>query len=204
MTQKPPLYDRFAGRYDGVMRPLERWLVARLRVAAFGELRGGGGDGGGQLLEVGAGTGANFAHYAPGTRGAACELSREMLRRAGAKARPAGVRLVQTRAEQLPFADAVFDAALATLVFCSVESPAAGLAEMRRVVRPGGRVVLIEHVRPANFLGPVFDALSLLTVPFLEDHFNRRTAEEAARAGLRVRRVEGHALGVVQLIVCEV
>ena len=202
MTHQPPIYDRFAGRYDGVMRPLERWLIARLRAAAFGELHDGGG--GGALLEVGAGTGANFAHYPPAATGAACELSREMLRRARAKARPIGVRLVQARAERLPFADAVFDAALATLVFCSVESPAEGLAEMRRTVRPGGRVVLVEHVRPANILGPVFDALSLLTVPFLEDHFNRRTAEEAARAGLRVRRVEGHALGIVQLIVCEV
>jgi ubiquinone/menaquinone biosynthesis C-methylase UbiE len=202
MTDKPPVYDRFAGRYDGVMRPLERWLVARLRAAAFRELRAGVIVG--SLLEVGAGTGANFAHYPDGATGAACELSREMLRRAREKARPAGVRLVQARAERLPFADHTFDAAVATLVFCSVESPAAGLAEMRRAVRPGGRVVLVEHVRPANLLGPVFDALSLLTVPFLEDHFNRRTAEEAARAGLRVRRVESHALGVVQLIVCEV
>ena len=199
MTRKPHVYDRFAGRYDGVMRPLERWLVARLRASALGEL----GDGG-PVLEVGAGTGANFAHYPAAATGAACELSREMLRRARAKARPAGVRLVQARAERLPFADQTFGAALATLVFCSVESPAAGLSEMRRVVRPGGRVVLVEHVRPANALGPVFDALSLLTVPFLEDHFNRRTAAEAARAGLRVRRVESHALGVVQLIVCEV
>ena len=200
MTYSPPVYDRFAGRYDGVMRPLERWLVARLRASALGELGGGGGP----LLEVGAGTGANFAHYPPATRGAACELSFEMLRRARAKARPAGVCLVQARAERLPFADQTFGAALATLVFCSVESPARGFAEMRRVVRPGGRVVLVEHVRPDNALGPVFDALSLLTVPFLEDHFNRRTAREAARAGLKVRRVESHALGVVQLIVCEV
>jgi ubiquinone/menaquinone biosynthesis C-methylase UbiE len=198
MTHAPPVYDRFARHYDGVMRPLERWLIARLRASALGEL------GGGRLLEVGAGTGANFAHYPAAARGAACELSFEMLRRAGEKARPAGVGLVQARAESLPFADASFDAALATLVFCSVESPARGFAELRRVVRRGGRVVLVEHVRPGNLLGPVFDALSLLTVPFLEDHFNRRTAEEAARAGLRVRRVEAYAAGVVQLIVCEV
>ena len=200
MTDRPPVYDRFAAHYDGVMRPLERWLIARLRAAAVCELGGGGGP----VLEVGAGTGANFAHYPAATTGAACELSREMLRRARAKVRPAGVRLVQARAERLPFADRTFGAALATLVFCSVESPAAGLSEMRRVVRPGGRVVLVEHVRPDNALGPVFDALSLLTVPFLQDHFNRRTARAAARAGLKVRRVESHALGVVQLIVCEV
>jgi hypothetical protein len=59
-------------------------------------------------------------------------------------------------------------------------------------------------VRPEGLLGYAFDALSLLTVPLFEDHFNRRTAEEAARAGLDVRRVEEHLRGVVQLIVCEV
>jgi ubiquinone/menaquinone biosynthesis C-methylase UbiE len=114
------------------------------------------------------------------------------------------VRLVRARAERLPFADASFDAAFATLVFCSVESPAAAFSELRRVVRPGGAVALLEHVRPRGALGHACDALSLLTVPLFGDHFNRRTAEEARRAGLLVERVEEHLLGVVQLIFCRV
>jgi ubiquinone/menaquinone biosynthesis C-methylase UbiE len=109
---------------------------------------------------------------------------------------------VQAYAERLPFADGAFDAALATLVLCSVEAPARCLAELRRVVRAGGRVVLLEHVRPHGALGHAFDALSLLTVPLLGDHFNRRTAEEARRAGLSVERVDSRLRGVVQLIVC--
>jgi ubiquinone/menaquinone biosynthesis C-methylase UbiE len=118
--------------------------------------------------------------------------------------RPAGAAFVQAFAERLPFAEGAFDAGLATLVFCSVAAPAEGMAELRRVVRAGGRVVLLEHVRPPGALGYVFDALSLLTVPLLEDHFNRRTADEARRAGLTVERVENHLLGAVQLIVCRV
>ena len=197
---RPPGYDRVADAYDRAMRPLERLCLARWRAAALSELPAHG-----RLLEVGAGTGLNFRHYLPGARGAAVELSGEMLRHARQKTeRPAGVALVQARAEQLPFADHSFDAALATLVFCSVESPARAFAELRRVVRAGGRVVLLEHVRPDNLLAPLFDLLNFCTVRLCEDHFNRRTARAAEAAGLRVVRVRSHLLGAVQLIVCEV
>jgi ubiquinone/menaquinone biosynthesis C-methylase UbiE len=114
------------------------------------------------------------------------------------------VHLVQTSAEQLPFPDASFDAAFATLVFCSVASPQKAFAELRRVVRPNGTIALLEHVRPTGLLGFFFDALSLLTVPLFDDHFNRRTADEARRAGLQLVRVEQRVLGIINLIVCRV
>ena len=191
-------YDRFAPHYDRLMRPLERRVLARLRADLCARLPEGG-----RLLELGAGTGANFPFYPREARGAATEPSREMILRASAReGRPGGVRLFQAAAERLPFADESFDAALATLVFCSVASPAAAFAELRRVVRAGGRVLLLEHVRPPGLLGYVFDALNLLTVPLIEDHFNRRTADEARAAGLRVERVEPHLRGVIQLITC--
>lgn len=205
---KPPVYDRFAAVYDRNMRPLERLGLARLRARALAEVAPAlaeSGGGAGRLLEVGAGTGGNFAFYPGGARAACVEPSREMLLRARSKPqRPAGSLLVQSFAERLPFADAAFDAGLATLVFCSVGSPAEGLSELRRVVRAGGRVVLLEHVRPGGMLGYAFDALSLVTVPLMDDHFNRRTVEEARRAGLEVSKVESYLLGVVQLIVCRV
>lgn len=197
-------YDRLAAGYDQAMRPLERLLLARLRARAIAEIAAEISPGGSRLLEVGAGTGANFALYPARARGAGVDPSAEMLRLAARKPRPAGVRLMQARSEALPFADDAFDAALATLVFCSVESPAKSFAELRRVVRAGGRVVMVEHVRPPAPLGLLFDLITPLTRLLLDDHFNRRTAEEARRAGLRVVRVEPHALGVVQLIVCEV
>ena len=205
-----------APHYDRAMRPLERRVFGRLRASLVGGLPAGA-----RLLELGAGTGANFPFYPEGACGVASEPSREMLRRAvvrlraegptraeGGEARAEGgeararVWLVQAAAERLPFADDSFDAAFATLVFCTVGEPAAAFAELRRVVRPGGAVALLEHVRPPGLLGRLFDGLNLLTVPLLGDHFNRRTADEARRAGLRVERVEPHLRGVVQLITC--
>ena len=71
-------------------------------------------------------------------------------------------------------------------------------------MRPSGRIVLLEHVRPGGLLGYFFDALSFFTVRLFDDHFNRRTADTAERAGLRLISVKRHALGIIQLIVCEV
>ena len=195
-----PVYDRLAARYDRALRPLERWGLARLRAETLRALPAHG-----RLLEVGAGTGANFPFYPRGAEVWASELSGEMLKAASAKrAGVAGARLLRCRAEALPFPEATFDAACATLVFCSVESPARAFAELRRVVRPGGTVALLEHVRPAGPLGPLFDALSLLTVPLFEDHFNRRTLDDARRAGLEPLRVSTRLFGVLQIIVCRV
>jgi len=203
VTAQPPRYDAIAPYYDRAIRPLERLLLARLRAATLRRLPRDSSSS--RILEIGAGTGLNFPHYPRDAHGAATEPSREMLRRAHAKqSRPASIHLVQSRAGQLPFADNSFDAAFATLVFCSVASPPGAFAELRRVVRAGGRVVLLEHVRPAGLLGPVFDALSFFTVRLCEDHFNRRTAEAACRAGLQLISIERHAFGIIQIIVCEV
>jgi phosphatidylethanolamine/phosphatidyl-N-methylethanolamine N-methyltransferase len=198
-ARKPAIYDRFAAHYDQFFAPLERKFLSRLRAETLSALPEES-----RILEVGAGTGLNFPFYPRGAHGAASELSCEMLKRARGKERPARVHLVQTSAEQLPFPDASFDAAFATLVFCSVASPQKAFAELRRVVRPNGTIALLEHVRPTGLLGLFFDAVSLLTVPLFDDHFNRRTADEARRAGLQLVRVEQRALGIINLIVCRV
>ena len=194
------VYDRLAPRYDAFMRPLERWFYSRLRSETFARLPAGS-----RILEVGAGTGLNFPYYPRALAlSVASELSREMIRIASGKQRPESVHLVQNSAERLPFRDASFDAAVATLVFCSVRSQQQAFAELRRVVRPGGTVALLEHVRPGGLLGPLFDALSVLTVALFDDHFNRRTIDEARRAGLRTVRVERWFFGIMQLIECRV
>ena len=111
---------------------------------------------------------------------------------------------MQSCAEHLPFKDNSFDAAFATLVFCSLSRPNDAFNEMRRVVKPGGTVLLLEHVRPGGLLGPVFDLLSLITVPLFNDHFNRRTANAARAAGLEVVKIEKSLLGIINLIACRV
>lgn len=192
-------YDDIAPQYDAAMRPLDRWFLARLRATTFRYLPQDG-----RILEIGAGTGRNFVYYPTSTLSIASEPSREMLKIASEKKRPDHTRLIQSCGEQLPFADDSFDAAFATLVFCSLASPKKAFAELRRVVKFGGTVILLEHVRPNGLLGPAFDLLNLLTVPLFDDHFNRRTADEAEANGLRLVKVERSLLGIINLISCRV
>lgn len=192
-------YDEIAPHYDAAIRPLQRWFLASLRQKTFSQLPENA-----RLLEVGAGTGLNFVLYPPQTVGVATEPSIEMLKIAKEKKRPQGVTLVQSCAESLPFDDDSFDAAVATLVFCSVASPHRAFAELRRVVKSGGTILLLEHVRPNGVLGPIFDLLNLITVPLCDDHFNRRTVDEARAAGVELLRVEERLMGIMNIIACKV
>jgi ubiquinone/menaquinone biosynthesis C-methylase UbiE len=197
--RNPTTYDKMAPHYDRAVRPLDRWFLARLRAMTLAYLPKDA-----RILEIGAGTGLNFVFYPQNKLGVASEPSAEMLKIAGTKRRPESVRLVQSCAEHLPFKNSSFDAAFATLVFCSLARPQEAFAELRRVVKPGGAVILLEHVRPDGLLGPVFDLLNLITVPLFDDHFNRRTAHAAESAGLGVVRVEKSMLGVINVIACHV
>lgn len=192
-----PFYDDVAPHYERVMTPFQRWFLVRLRAETLSHLPASS-----RILELGAGTGLNFVFYPPGTSGVASEISYEMLKIAGRKEKPDEVQLVQSCAEILPFKDQSFDAAFATLVFCSIESPEKAFRELRRVVRPGGTVVLLEHVRPRSVLGPIFDFLNFFTFRLFKDRFNRQTAREAEQAGLTVTRVDEHLAGIINLIVC--
>lgn len=192
-------YDRVAPHYDSGIAPFERWFLTSLRSSLLKLLPEDA-----SILEVGAGTGLNFRFYPPGVRGAAIEPSREMLKVANVKSRPTSVSLIQSCAEALPFQNRSFDAAFATLVFCSVVSPDQAFAELRRVVKPGGIVLLLEHVRPPGLLGPLFDLFNLFTRPLFGDNLNRRTAKLAAANGLEVIRVESRLLGILNLINCRV
>lgn len=193
----PAVYDKLAAGYDRAFKPLDAIGLTRLRRETLELLPVDG-----TILEVGAGTGANFAHYPQCRSAIASEFSIKMLEIA--KGKTEQIQLVQANAEVLPFPATHFDAAFATLVFCSIPDPAMAFAELRRVVKPGGRIVLLEHVRPDGILGPVLDLINVATVAIARDHFNRRTAETAANAGLRIIEVRKKLLGIVNLIVCEV
>jgi len=109
---------------------------------------------------------------------------------AQARERAAGgsrrIRFVVTDAEDLAFRDGTLDKVVATCVFCSVPDPVRGLREIKRVLRPGGEAILLEHMRPGGFLGNVFDALDPLMSRLMGPHINRRTLENVQKAGLRL------------------
>ncbi|MBS1793166.1 MAG: methyltransferase domain-containing protein [Acidobacteria bacterium] len=190
------VYDKVAARYDRAMAPLEKGFLAGWRAETLALLPENA-----KILEIGAGTGANFRFYPPAECAVASELSLAMLDLARSKTE--AVSLIQADAEVLPFAANSFDAAFATLVFCSIPKPENAFAEIRRIVRPGGRVVLLEHVRPDGALGVLFDFFNVFTTALIADRFNRRTASCAAESGLDVLEVRRKMLGVFNLIVCE-
>jgi ubiquinone/menaquinone biosynthesis C-methylase UbiE len=103
----------------------------------------------GEVLELGVGSGLNLGFYDPArvARVTGIDPSPPLLARAAARARQAAVpvELVTASAEQLPFADLMFDSALVTYSLCSIPDPARALAEVRRVLRPGGELLFVEH-----------------------------------------------------------
>jgi ubiquinone/menaquinone biosynthesis C-methylase UbiE len=193
----PAVYDRLARHYDRFFAPLERIGLARMRRETMSLLPENA-----SILEIGCGAGANFEFYPECRRAVSSEISIGMLLVAKGKRR--GNHLIQADAESLPFPAGEFDAAFATLVFCSIPDPAAAFGELGRVVKPGGRVILLEHVRPEGILGPVFDVLDKATVAIADDHFNRRTAQIAKESGLKVIEIRKKLAGIVNLIVAEV
>src|SRR5512146_1753520 len=124
--------------YDAAMALAERGLLGRWRSWLVGDVRG-------RVLELGCGTGRNLPFYPPGTPIVAVEPHAATL--AKARGRAPGALLVQARVEALPFKDGSFETVVSALVFCSVDDPAAGLRELRRVLSDVGSVRMIEHVR---------------------------------------------------------
>ncbi len=174
-------YDRAARFYDIYDAPMEAFGTRRRRRRLLRRATG-------RVLEVGVGTGRNLEHYPHGVEIVGIDVSEGMLERARRRAAGrSGVTLLHADAQDLPFADDSFDTAVATCVFCSVADPVRGLRELKRVVRPSGRVLLLEHVRPRNpILGKIADLLSPLTRRIFGFNVNRRTEDNIAAAGLEI------------------
>lgn len=174
------IYDRVAPLYDLYSAPAE-WFGGTKRRRRL--LLGARDD----VLEVGVGTGLNLPYYPVDAKVVGIDVSPRMLTRARARTEQADaeVELQVADVEDLPFADDRFDTVTATCVFCSVDRPVRGLQELARVVKPGGRVLLLEHVRPSNpVLGSLADLISPLTRRLFGPSVNRRTERNVEAAGL--------------------
>jgi ubiquinone/menaquinone biosynthesis C-methylase UbiE len=138
----------FAAIYDKMSASEERKFLGAIREEMVGGVTG-------DVLEVGAGTGANFKYYKNGARVVAIEPDPYMMIRARKRAAEAMIKidLQQIAAEALPFPDASFDYVIDTLVLCSVKDPRVVLAELKRVLKPSGELRIYEHVRYKNPIG---------------------------------------------------
>ena len=190
------VWDKTAPGYDRQIAFFERvqfgggreWLGARAR---------------GRVLEVAIGTGRNLPHYPADATLTGIELSPAMLAIARSRAADLGreADLREGDAEHLPFADASFDTAVCALSLCTIPHPAAAIVEMKRVLVPGGRLLLLDHI--GSTWRPIYAAqwlLERLTIRAAGEHFTRRQLPLVQAAGFEIVQTERLKAGTVERI----
>jgi len=184
-----------AEQFGRGMRWLERWGIGKLRRELLHEVTG-------SVLEVGAGTGANLPLYGRSTHTTLVDIKSDRLLLARQKSGKVDTPAACADAQRLPFAGNQFDAVVGTLVFCSILQPELALAEIRRVLRPNGRLFLLEHTRGH---GPISRRLTDWLEPLWfalqgECHLNRETAVTVQNAGFNIEHSTVHGRGLLQML----
>ena len=181
-------YDRIAALYD--LMPMQLLVTKRSlpwRQKMWQSV------GNSKVLEVGVGTGANIELWPLEAQVMGIDFSPRMLVQARKRANKlgGGADLCLGDVQSLDFPDASFDVVIATFLFCSVPDPILGLREIGRVVRPNGKILLLEHmISPNPFLAAIMDALNPLVVRMMGANINRRTLDNIRAAGLHIDSIE--------------
>jgi ubiquinone/menaquinone biosynthesis C-methylase UbiE len=177
----------FAATYDRMVRQSDEAGVAAMRHELLAQADGA-------VLEIGTGTGLNLAHYDGNIESLVLtEPEPAMLRRLQKKAREQAphAKILRAPAEDLPFEDDSFDTVVATLVLCGVGDQARSLRELRRVLRPGGRLLFIEHVRSDDpSLARFQDRMNWLNRLVVNCDCNRPTLTTIEATGFTVSALE--------------
>ncbi|MCK2215254.1 class I SAM-dependent methyltransferase [Actinomadura sp. ATCC 31491] len=187
-------WDRVAASYDRQMRFWDRRLFGDTRAWICGQAHG-------DTLEVAVGTGMNLPLYSGDVRLTGIEWSPAMLARARRRATELGLKadLRQGDARALDFPDATFDVVVCTFSLCSISDDRQAVAEMVRVLRPGGLLLLADHVAGANMLVRAIQRLAeVATVPLAGEHYLRRPLRHLAAHGLSVERRDRFKLGIAE------
>jgi ubiquinone/menaquinone biosynthesis C-methylase UbiE len=190
------VWQKAASRYDRAMAPLERSLLAGSRDWIAERAHG-------RVLEVAIGTGRSLEFYAPGIQLTGVDLSPAMLDQARARAAELGLTptLSEADVEHLPFADGSFDTVVCALGLCSIPRPETAVREMARVLKPGGSLLLLDHI--GSSWPPVYAAqwlLERITILTSGEHFTRRQLPVVKAAGLDVVETERMKAGTIERI----
>jgi ubiquinone/menaquinone biosynthesis C-methylase UbiE len=190
------VWQKAAARYDRAMAPLERGLLAGGREWIAERAHG-------RILEVAIGTGRSLEFYAPDVELTGVDLSPAMLRRARRRATELGLKSAFRVAdvEHLPYDDASFDTVVCALGLCSIPRPDVAVSEMARVLKPGGTLLLLDHI--GSSWPPVWLAQWLLervTILTSGEHLTRRQLPVVTAAGLDVVETERLKAGTIERI----
>lgn len=187
-------WDKQAPRYDRSMQRFERMLFRDTRPwicrRAYGD-----------VLEVAVGTGLNLPHYPPGVRLTGVDFSPAMLQRAGQRADDLGIDidLHGCDAENLDFDKGSFDTVVCTFGLCSIPDYRAAITEMITVLRPGGLLLLADHIPATNPLIRAGQWLAeRISIPLAGEHFLRRPLLDVKTHGLAIEAHDRFAAGVVE------
>ncbi|MDG5816068.1 class I SAM-dependent methyltransferase [Chitinispirillales bacterium ANBcel5] len=193
-------YDNFAPVYEHGEKILEL-LLSSVRKTLHSKIKEK------RILEVGIGSGRSINYYKSSVQLTAGDLSVAMLRYAQRRALSRGITITFSSfdIENLPFKDSGFPAVLSSLVFCTVDNPVKGLVEIGRVLKPGGTLYMLEHVRPDHTpLAILFDWLNYVSVPLIGDHLNRSTTRLLNEANFRIHEEKCYYFGVFRLLTAQV
>ncbi|MEX0756005.1 MAG: class I SAM-dependent methyltransferase [Actinomycetota bacterium] len=190
-------YAREAPRYDKETDLVERWLFgSEHRRWACSRVTG-------DTLEVAIGTGLNLPNYPPNVRVTGLDLTPEMLtlarQRAADLRRP--VALCEGDAQALPFGDGTFDSIVSTYAMCSVPDERRTIEEMKRVLKPGGRLILVDHVRSTVSWIYWIQRLMELAPTRNEDELTRRPMAEVIAAGFTIEASDRLRAGIIERFV---
>ena len=178
-------YNRISPIYEFIDLPLELLFFRKWREEALSGLSG-------KVLEVGMGTGRNLKYYPPGCSVTGIDNSKGMLEQAGEKAaNMRNVNLLLMDAEHMEFPDNSFDYVVITFVLCTIPDPVKALKEMRRVLKPSGELIALEHVHSSYPLIALFeDLINPFLFFLLGDHTTRHTLKNIEEAGFTVKEAK--------------
>jgi ubiquinone/menaquinone biosynthesis C-methylase UbiE len=191
------IQDKHAGGYDRQMNFFDRVLFGGGREWAVSHAEG-------EVLEIAVGSGRNLPFYPQGVKLTAIEFSPEMLALARGRAEDLGRKfdLREGDAQDLDFADETFDTVIITLALCTIPDDRKAAAEAFRVLRPGGRLVLMEHVRsPTLPVRAIQRLIEPLAVRFEADHLVREPLDYLAGEGFEIESVARSKLGIVERVI---